>query len=312
MNEDKKQNRMLTIMGFLLLFVMLAFVFLCYGVISFGEEKLLEQEKNLVDSSNKFNSNVSIIGADSQTGGSGEVIEEPLFENGKQAFLYAFDLLKSYDRFSLKSSGMTTSSRVGFDKRVANSMEFYKYSDTEYVRISNKYEMPSSISLGLSSGQFLYFSNGKVFENKTKMVSYKNGNIDAKFDYDFNEISMSIPSVFPYKIDIYSISSCRSYKVIKDAKGKILQYDISIELNTTTSVKEYSQIVKSEANASALPEFKNISISCLLDRNGNFTTIKVSEDYSLKVGIITTSCHGELVYRYSDYNKKPNYIVSQI
>lgn len=312
MDTEKIQiyNKKLIGVSFFLLFVIIFVVGFGCVINSHKSDQREDDYSAIINDAKSFNAGLAFSNAGKDENNEAEEVVPELFTNGKQAFLYAYDLLKNYESYTMVSNGKTTSSQVGFDKSVANEVEFYKYSSDEFINIVEKYELPSTINLGLTSATYEYYKGNVKYTKGTKSLSYQNKKINSIFpNGNFTVGSYSkIPDAFCYEISSSTIVKATKFEVVKNSSGNIYCYNCTVVLNNGSSIREYAKKIQKEANAQSLPSFKSIVLDATLDKYGNFITIKACEQYDMKInGLITASCFGELYYNFSDYNKQPKF-----
>ena len=232
--------------------------------------------------------------------------ETPLFANGKQAVISAFNSLINSTCYELETGGVSYANAVGTNRTITVQGACYKFADgLQFDRNFRKDD--ASIANQDLAVEMVYFKD-KKYQREGRLI-VQNGKLSGEFSSEFYVVNSQIKSHPFYVINYDTIKRCTEFSISKSG-GKIYSYDVKIELDTTSAVKYYAQEVKEEGGTS-IPRFDYINLTCKIDAKGNLIRYDVVEemnaDKSVPVlGNVTAHTKNVMYAKVVSVNKTPN------
>lgn len=259
--------------------------------------------RDAVESANKYNSLITKPSIDD--------VESSIFDSGIDAFLFAWNNYLNAKSFTI--TGFVESlaqPSVAGDYIVHSSMRAAKWEDGYTFQELNQYQKQGSKTLiDMDGGKQSYSNDKERYERKSTSGIGLNddGTVSANYTSQFKRVSdKDYTPVTPicYIINYETINVCTYFKTSRLSNGKIKNYEVELILNPTTSVKGYDETIKKGGNLDRTPVFSSVVISAILDKEGNFETVRVHEKYTLKKTISVPTTNDSVFY-ISGINQPP-------
>ena len=240
-----------------------------------------------------------------------KVAEDPIFRNGKEAVVFAFDKFYSYTNYETECTGITHAKAVGVDVEVLFTTKSAKWTDgMEYdqsIRIETK------TNFGQSGADEIVYLNGKYLRTG-KNLKNNNGTLSADFSGEYKKVESKLTKRPIYLINNQTVLYSKAFSFIRDKDNKIMYYTATIMIDGNAAGKDYG-IATQEQGGTSFPKFKEVEISCNIDRNGNlinYTTIEKYEVSKKVVVDVTTTLTNEYITVIKSFNKTPTIPKPQI
>ncbi len=154
-----------------------------------------------------------------------------------------------------------------------------------------------------NTGYFNYYSSGIMAVKKVTKFNYSGGNYTC-----IDEVSGKTNQMSPkqYKEDVgceairpidYIVSSKTVLTEKKNSSNDGL-YTYTITIDAKKSVTNYVKKMKYMSGLADYPKFTSIQMKFVVDRNMNFISIDVHEEYKVNYGL-TVGCTGDFRYEFS-------------
>lgn len=256
-----------------------------------------------VENANKYNSLI--------TKPKTEFYEEPIFSNGIDAFLTAWDNYNNASSYTITGLNTTYAypPMVG-EYIVLASIRAGKWQDGYTFQELHKYQQKGSTSfVDMNEGTQKYSNSTERYSRATKNGISYNANtkyVSASYKTNFTKESEYTP-VTPicYVINKDTINLCTYFKTNRLPSGKIMNYEVEIKLNPKTGVEGYDESIKKGGDLDNNPVFDAVTLNATIDTNGYFTSITADETYTLKK-TISIKTRNIIEYNISGYNEVPS------
>ena len=168
--------------------------------------------------------------------------------------------------------------------------------------------LETKTNFGQTDATETVYKNNERYERKGKNVRKENDKWVADFSGNFKKSNYSIKHHPVYLVNNNTVQYNKSFSFVRDADNKILYYKACVLLDSVTAVKEYGQNIKEEGGTS-FPEFSEIELSCIIDRDGHLMSYAVSEKMKINKTIvvdITTTTTNKLNYIILSHDVQPS------
>ena len=210
-------------------------------------------------------------------------LEPPMFKKAKQAVVYAFDKFYSYNTFELVGYGSTEAVAVGQHVEIEMNLHSYRFeTGTEYDRLVRK---ETKTNFGQSDATEIVYKNNQRYNRKGSNIRKQNGEWVADFYGSYQITNFSVKHRVNYLVTDDTVIYNKNFSFVRDKQNNILYYQASVLLHPVNSVRDYSQNIMEEGGTS-YPEFSEIELSCIIDRDGNLMSYSIVENMTITKKIV--------------------------
>jgi len=250
--------------------------------------------------------------------------EELLFDNGLDAFLYAYDYFINASTYHAIAFGEAYNTIAGITLLTQTKSTMIKFSDGSGLFELLVYEEKNTFDR--TNSQLLYYDSqtGYVYTQRTTNViksgadyiATYNNNWDYKLANEFLENVGILPGYNMFDFNKRSISGVTYYNETK-VNGVLREYQVQINANTYFSGRNYVKALKYMGDSPELPALKKLEVGVVIDKNGVLKALKLSDEFNIKVTGIpvfnegTVNCKTTSTYHFLTINgevsvEKPN------
>jgi len=250
--------------------------------------------------------------------------EDLLFNNGLDAFLYAYNYFINANTYHAIAFGEAYNTIAGITLLTQTKSTMIKFSDGSSVFELMVYEEGNTF--GRTNSQLLYYNSetGYVYTQQTTnvvksgtdyIINYSN-NWDYTLAEEFKENAGILPGYNMFDFNARSISGVTYYNETK-INGVLREYQVQINANTYFSGRNYVKALKYMGASPELPVLKKLEVGVVLDKQGILKALKLSDEFNIKVVGIpifnegTVNCQTNSTYHFLTINgqinvEKPN------
>ena len=288
-------------MAALFVFLFIAFSFKANSIDNYYENLYNQMQANL----EKYNLNLINNSASSNGSASAEK-EQPLFKNGIDAVVSAFELFYAYTSYEVKASGVITSEAVGQNIEIIMNGHFIKFDkDLEYQETR---KIETKTNFGQTSASKVVYKNGQKYTCPGSNVQRDDMDLTATYSNNFSKTESSLNSIAFYLINKQTVLSENYYTIKRNPDGSINCYYASVELSPYTSITNYAKEIQ-EMGKSTLPKFSRISLTCIIDKTGHLISMSTNEFMTLTKNVVidvTVTTNNKLDYVLISHNETPS------
>ncbi len=223
------------------------------------------------------------------------------YSSGLECFMAALELKKTLKNYDIETTGAVTANTVGINvKQELRSFQRF-YSDNSVL---SEDVTKSKSSLAQSSSiQTVYRPTQKeIYVRETSDVS---DNLIAKYTKELEKTTLfAYTDRYGYlpNENTYNISS-KTLKRETDFAfdGEIYKFKLLLKSNAPSM--GYKKKIKQMAGASSYPTFTKSEYTVEIDKLGHITNIKIAEEYSMNLSILTVNIKSEINCIYKYYNE---------
>lgn len=273
-NKFVHSVKFINYISFVLIMASIVTFIFCFNTISTKQKLKNDAQANQKNVYSLYNQNQLLSSGQDIVVNEVDTSSVQLFSNGKQAAIYAFDrLYNSSTTYELINIGKTHIKASVVDRVLEFQQHNYKFSDGLKYGISFRKDA-ASIANQSAATETIYYQGqkyireGKFFDN--------NGTFGGDFSGGFSKVNSSNTNGSFYIINSSTVQKCTSFTITKN-EGKIVCYNISIELDPVNSVVNYANGI-SEEGGTSIPQFDYVHITLKIDSAGNMISYSVVEE----------------------------------
>lgn len=208
--------------------------------------------------------------------------EVPVFTNGTECFVYAEQVLLNAKGVKSSVSGSLQTDMKIFGKCIVKqNFNNARYTDNNGIKYSTSISLKDGSAYAGKNNyqQVVYNTLGdkKIYKRTSTSSTYSN-NWESYTEDEYTNLCGSVPGTLMYIVNSNTVSKEEYFTV--DELNKT--YSFKLILNPSTSTQNYRRLVKNSGDLSAYPNFKSITVTCVVDFDGKFKSIVNDEVYSCK------------------------------
>ncbi len=248
---------------------------------------------------------------------------EPIFSDGKTAFLTAYNNTMSANSLYAEANGNSTVvvNVLGQQIQIKVAMLYKvvkfdddKLYDSRNIILKSASSMESTVrEMSNSATKYLkqsntihYYESGDVYFDENKVICGNFENCKKKR----NDKSIMLAENF-YEINENSISEICDFVVRKDKKG-VPYYVVKIKINTNEACKNFGKILQFSAGSPEFPTFTEASVlTATIDNNGYMIKLSTEDCVVVKkpaLGqLVPCPMRTTMTYVFSSINEEINY-----
>lgn len=241
--------------------------------------------------------------------------EKPLYSTGKECAIKGFQSYLDSTGFTIEGFGeCITEVPVAGTYQVKMYQRAGKWSDGLIFNELNCYQVKGNKTFNdKTDSKQSYCLKGERFNRETKDVNYNSstGIINSTYTNEYQKVeNYELVQPLCYKFTNESITKVDYYNVRYDKNGKIINYEVSLTLNSL-GVQDYAKAIYTAGELAKMPEFQEEKIAMIIDRDGKLITFKVCESYKVtkKVPVLgnqSTVLTNNMTFRIFNYNQNPD------
>lgn len=234
--------------------------------------------------------------------------ETPMFKDAKEAVVFAFEKLYSYNTFEIIAKGTNTSEAMGQKVTIKNSGRYARFEDGVEYELSKRLEIGSNF--GQSGADEAIFKNGTRYVRYGKNIRTQGDDIIADFEGEYSKSNSKQTAIAMHIVNNETVVVKRSFSFVRDKDNKIAYYKASVMLDGELSTKTYGINVQ-EQGGTSYPNFSKVELSCIIDRDGNLISYQVNQTMTVVKNIIiniTATVQSEITYTILSFNQKPSVV----
>lgn len=214
---------------------------------------------------------------------SSKIKEDPIFQNAKEATIFAFNKLYNSTSYEIVGSGRTNAEAAGQNVELVMSFTNIRYATgTEFDEIVRK---ETQTNFGQTDATQSIYKNGRKYQRNGTNIRKSGDSWIADFSGDFQDRTQSITRHPWYIINDQTISMNKFFSFTRDKNGQIAYYKATTILDPKTSVVDYARSIKEEGGTT-LPVFSFVEMACIIDRDGNLLSFSMVEEMTLTKHIV--------------------------
>ncbi len=242
------------------------------------EQELSVTETNKTKNEQSMVSNVGSGTTDGEKKNELDSLVVPTFASGLEAYMFAEKVISLANGLHIEVRG--TAEAMDFVQNVINTRK----EDNE----GNLYAYSGTYGTMKKVGIEAYYNKRQL---KVRKAESMNSDLTANFknNWQFSSPSTymatygSMPNQLNYIVNQGTVLEEKNFKFENGL------YTFQLKLDPKLSTERYKYNIKTTAEATGFPTFKNILLTVTIDENGRFKSIVYNEEYSITVSGFTAS-----------------------
>ena len=212
-----------------------------------------------------------------------KINENPIFNNAKEAVIFAYNRLVNYKSYDIDGSGVTNAEAVGQQVEVKINYRNVKFLDGVQMDENVRYE--TQTSFGQTEAAQYAYKNGQRYRRFGSNIRYSNGRYIADFNGSFSQYNSVVKSHPFYIINESTVTYEKMFSFTRKSNGRIAYYKATVFLDTSASVANYAKDIQ-EQGGTSYPSFSSVELSCIIDPNGDLMSYTATEKMTLSKTIV--------------------------
>jgi hypothetical protein len=257
-------------------------------VASVQEENRISLEfEQLMADINEFNFNHSLT--EEIEDQIGNEPQEALFDNGLDAFLFAYDNFINAQSYHVISRSTATNVVLSLtiETESKNIMIKYPNGDASYELIT--YEQGNQYGRTGSTYIFYHAEKNLVYLTTTTDVKKIGDDLVTtyhdRWEYDSVEMFLEEAGILPgqsiYDFNARSIAEVLYYNEVK-VGGQVREYQTKIKVNPTLAGRPYAKVIRYMGAATQMPNLTKMYASAIIGANGVLKAMMFEDEFELK------------------------------